>query len=81
MGTHRQLIERLFDEWWNGRRLDRIGESYAPASSPTNQSWSVNVRRRLVVAPVGSARGPTRTGDDRSRDAGTAEALEGWWMR
>lgn len=30
MGSHRQLIERLFDEVWNGRQLDKIDELYAP---------------------------------------------------
>jgi predicted ester cyclase len=30
MGSHRQVIERLFDEVWNGRQLDKIDELYAP---------------------------------------------------
>jgi predicted ester cyclase len=30
MGSHRQLIERLFDEVWNGRQFDKIDELYAP---------------------------------------------------
>ena len=30
MASHRQLIERLFDEVWNGRQFDKIDELYAP---------------------------------------------------
>ena len=31
MGPHQQLVQRLFDEVWNARRLDVIDELYAPS--------------------------------------------------